>query len=422
MLNNAALDVVIGLVFVYLLYSLLGSIVVEIIASNSGLRGRLLQKAIQRMLDDATVAPATKKSSLKFKSDKKQELEPVVVLGPAKPEVAKTVPPKVSVAFFAHPLIKYLRADAWFSKNMPSYIDPETFTKVLIDLLRGPEAKAGGNDRHLIEDSLKNRKIAWKVVDGKLLGGSFLDDKQETHISALHAKIEPETCMYLQSVWADSQGDVTKFKAFILEWYNQMMERTTGWYKKSTRRMLLIFGFISALLLNVDTIKLARLLESKPELRQNLISQVNSFRKANPSLTQDLANLNEQYSNLKKPAPNDKEGNKKYSAKKDTLKKQMDDNPVKKLQDKENNILSDYLPNAANTLGFGYPNGEIGANLEWYSPFGWVLTALAISMGASFWFDLLNKLMLLRSSLAPKDDTDPKPKTNQGPSPKKIDG
>jgi hypothetical protein len=30
---------------------------------------------------------------------------------------------------------------------------------------------------------------------------------------------------------------------------------------------------------------------------------------------------------------------------------------------------------------------------------GWLLTAFAISLGAPFWFDILNKLMQLRSSL-----------------------
>ena len=31
---------------------------------------------------------------------------------------------------------------------------------------------------------------------------------------------------------------------------------------------------------------------------------------------------------------------------------------------------------------------------------GWVITALALSLGAPFWFDLLNKLMKLRGSVA----------------------
>jgi hypothetical protein len=34
---------------------------------------------------------------------------------------------------------------------------------------------------------------------------------------------------------------------------------------------------------------------------------------------------------------------------------------------------------------------------------GWILTALAISLGAPFWFDLLNKFIVIRSTVKPKE-------------------
>ncbi len=34
---------------------------------------------------------------------------------------------------------------------------------------------------------------------------------------------------------------------------------------------------------------------------------------------------------------------------------------------------------------------------------GWILTAVAISMGAPFWFDMLNKVVAVRSSVKPQD-------------------
>jgi hypothetical protein len=33
---------------------------------------------------------------------------------------------------------------------------------------------------------------------------------------------------------------------------------------------------------------------------------------------------------------------------------------------------------------------------SWLTPLGWILTILAISMGAPFWFDMLNKVMNIR--------------------------
>jgi hypothetical protein len=77
----------------------------------------------------------------------------------------------------------------------------------------------------------------------------------------------------------------------------------------------------------------------------------------------------------------------------------------------------DTLLNRADRLvktEIGAVNGILGIgihNYEWKgvkaflkSLAGWILTALAISLGAPFWFDLLNKFMKLRSSTAIKTD------------------
>jgi hypothetical protein len=55
MFNSVALDVVIGLIFIYLLYSLLATVISEMIASVLGLRARNLKVAINRMLNDEKV-------------------------------------------------------------------------------------------------------------------------------------------------------------------------------------------------------------------------------------------------------------------------------------------------------------------------------------------------------------------------------
>ena len=52
MTGSVALDVVIGLIFIYLLFSLFGTIIMEIINSLLGLRARNLRYALRRMLMD----------------------------------------------------------------------------------------------------------------------------------------------------------------------------------------------------------------------------------------------------------------------------------------------------------------------------------------------------------------------------------
>jgi hypothetical protein len=34
---------------------------------------------------------------------------------------------------------------------------------------------------------------------------------------------------------------------------------------------------------------------------------------------------------------------------------------------------------------------------------GWLLTALAVSLGAPFWFDMLNKIIVVRSTVKPHE-------------------
>src|SRR6187551_2911280 len=51
-MNSPILNVAIGLVFIYTLYSLLVTILNEIVATTFSLRARLLAKAIDRMLEE----------------------------------------------------------------------------------------------------------------------------------------------------------------------------------------------------------------------------------------------------------------------------------------------------------------------------------------------------------------------------------
>ena len=217
MFSNAALDVVIGLVFVYLLYSLLGTLIQEIIATNIGLRGCILKLAIQRILDDDDTTGQTDTDALTqsfekinalFSEDDSLEEPDLINRIESYQEIERLlqgnkhndeINPQFSEAFYDHPLIKYLSANTWLISKKPSYIDPQTFSKVVIDLLRGSAAKPGSSDRHLIQTSLDTKKITW--------------DKTSS-------TIDRQTAIYLRSIWADSQGDVIKFKASLEQWFN----------------------------------------------------------------------------------------------------------------------------------------------------------------------------------------------------------
>jgi hypothetical protein len=51
-------------------------------------------------------------------------------------------------------------------------------------------------------------------------------------------------------------------------------------------------------------------------------------------------------------------------------------------------------------VGLGQPDGGNSWTLK---IIGWLLTALAVSLGAPFWFDLLNKFIVIRSAVKPRE-------------------
>jgi hypothetical protein len=66
-----------------------------------------------------------------------------------------------------------------------------------------------------------------------------------------------------------------------------------------------------------------------------------------------------------------------------------------------NNLINDEINQAKSPLGLGWHPEELQGMTpsDWViKVLGWIVTALAVSLGAPFWFDLLKKLVNIRSS------------------------
>jgi hypothetical protein len=101
MFNSVALEVVIGLVLIYLLYSLLATVLSELIATMLGLRARNLKEAIDRMLNDEKKSNFLHRlwDSLKLMKNPKN---------------------KIVDAFYNHPEIKYLGVPVYLKRHLRS--------------------------------------------------------------------------------------------------------------------------------------------------------------------------------------------------------------------------------------------------------------------------------------------------------------
>lgn len=366
MINSGIIDIVIGLVFIYLLYSLLTTVIQEIIASHFGFRGKMLERAIFRMLEDDN------KFNSKFKS--------VFYLFKKSGNGGRKN--SASSEFYNHPLIKFLGESD--SRNKPSYLNKECFSKVIVDLLRGEQVKPEDDITALIQKSLDEQKTNWG-----------------------NAKIGKETHSFLTSIWADAKGDVPKFRKSLENWYDETMDRASGWYKKHTQFVLFFVGLTISIVFNVDTLKIIERLEKDPKLREQLVQQASAFQESHPDLDKKLllqeAENNKFLAHYSKNEllASDSLRNIKWNdslklanyleikSKRDTLFNQA------------NSLIKNDINNVHHSLGLGWEEFDNSSVLNiFYSLIGWMVTALALSLGAPFWFDLLNKLMKLRGSVA----------------------
>jgi len=312
MFDNSALDVAIGLFFIYALYSLIATTLSEIVSSLLQKRGKILREGIKRMLDNET--------DQELPEGKNKDDYLLADLGDL---------------FLNKPEIKYLGPKGRY----PSYIKAKTFAKVLLDIM---------------EFDFENDKDLKRIK-------SRLNPKNETH-------------NILIKLIDQANNNATQFKILAEEWYNEMMNRVAGWYKRNLQRITFFIGVVIAFGLNLNTIEISRKLGADDELRKAILQSAVAY--SNNVVDESSALTDDQKLEL-------------LTARMDTL------------IEKSNTVSS--------IMDIKYPSckdKEDGVGF-WSYFLGCLLTAIALSLGAPFWFDLLNKLIKLRSSGTQEKTTNP---------------
>lgn len=306
MFGSSILDVAVGLVFVYLLLSLVVTAGSELIASCLNWRAHTLRQAIQQFLD-----------------------------------------PALAEKLYDHPLIKKLSRRS----RGPSYIPSATFALALVD-----------------------------VIADLSLGESRAT---RTFASMIGVLPDPDVRRVLSLLAAEAGPDGQKLKENIESWFDSSMDRVVGWYKRKMQAVNAVLALVFAVAVNADSVLIVRNLSNDSALRAALVAQAQELVKERPV-----------------PAAPSPPGAETKGA------------------------LGELETRIGRLSGLGIPVGwsdeSLDATRQWpgWRPdkggaaawaalwlhvirshlLGWLLTALAASLGAPFWFDVLDKIIVVRSA------------------------
>ena len=179
--------------------------------------------------------------------------------------------------------------------------------------------------------------------------------KRLAQLSSSHTKTT------LSLFWEQAEADSQKFQLLVQDWFNDRGDRAVGWFKRQLGTLQLGIGLVVAVGMNVDSITLYQKLFSDPIARQQALQLAESLTKQ-PELVKELCQDS--------PPP--------------CL-------PLKSMRAE----LSKTAPILGPEESFKWPNE---APQTWI---GYLLTAFALSLGAPFWFDILQKLMAVKQKFRP---------------------
>ncbi|TSJ39922.1 hypothetical protein [Fluviicola chungangensis] len=220
--DNNILLILISLVFIYAVLSILVSILTEWLNYYFKERGIFLKDSIYKLLKD----PINKDYGYLFYNH-------VTIAG------LKSAPDK-----------------------LPQYVSSRMFAEVLIDIIaqqavHNRKIQVSTSNEGAKKYKLERTEIPESVIERFQVGINEMNTSQFTDL--------------MQSFLDKSENNYDKLKAHIEQWFNDYMDRVSGWYKTKQRKKFLAVGFLVAISLNVDSLHLLKVLSLDDNLKNRLV-------------------------------------------------------------------------------------------------------------------------------------------------------
>ena len=380
--GSTLLEVAIGVVFVYLLVSLLCSALNELIEAWLKYRARYLELGITKLLGN----------------------------------------PGLAKQFFEHPLIKPLG-------ERPSYIPARTFSLALWNIATTGAGTAAG--------------VTQKIEDIRKTIQDLPDDGYKNIKVSLLTLID------------EAGNDINKSRANIEAWYDDAMDRVSGWYKRHTHIILIVIGLLASFALNIDTIQITKALLYNDTLRKSVADAAEKYINENPQPTptptakpssspSPAAAQNASPTATATPGASPSPSPSTTPSPSPTPTPEVAPEEQARLARTKINQVRGELNSLGLPIGWVFEptepkEADFDGNKEKFAEahseyekatqayptdprrfppwrdgygiflklLGLILTGLAVSQGAPFWFDLLNKFMVIRSTVQPREKSRP---------------
>jgi len=302
MFSLETLDVLIGLITIYLMFGIACTAAVEAITSWLRIRSSNLETALGELF------PGTTKNGASFVDQ-----------------------------FYAHPLIQCLSKGP---KGRPSYIPPEIVSRVAESVLLANNAATTLSE----------------AIDA--LPGTEKDNRLKGLLKAISRQ---------------ANDDIESFRFALENQFDAVMDRASGWYKRYTQRIALIVATLLVVCANIDSMAITSQLSTNPAIRLKLVEVA----------AQHLASAE---ANEKKSPNTAKESSDALnSAQTHTATALETFDATQKLM----------LNNGLQLGWVAFPNSL----QAWASKIvGLLVSIFAISLGAPFWFSVLQRFMQVRAA------------------------
>lgn len=359
---NPYLDTAIAVAVIYFVFSVMAYLIQEFWSSYRESRGRMLRKAIYDLLNDS-------------------------------------LNKGYGTLLFTHPQFDFLKRN---ENRLPAYLPASNFATALIDLIANDASEL----KFIQERGVTKVEsdIAVPITANQMFQG-FSQGLSKMNTSNLKT--------LLQNLLAQSD-ELSGLKANIEKWYNEYMERVTGWYKQKATLNLRWIGLALAVVFNVHAFYIITSLYSDRQLREKIVG-VGEGIIDRPSAYTDLynstfqSNLAELTRDCDRRLLEDSSETGRTSILKDCEVKRLSiaDSFASKRKSQFVSLTDSLkiwqlpigwkLLNQKGTMAEASGTASPALNQNWwYWVLGWLVSGLAISAGAPFWFQILNTWINIR--------------------------